>query len=210
MMVNVLDTRNGKAALANANQICGPGRKRDEATRRAILRTAYKTLAAEGYGGFTIEGVAAGSGAAKTTIYRWWPSKGALAIESFLPVYKREMPVPRSESAVRDLKAYMRRQAKLWSGRDGRILMELIAAGQSDPDMKEFYRDRIVIPRREVVGKMLRRGIEQGEFCADIDVEVAVDALYGPLCARILAGSGPCDAKWADRLCDTVLHGLMA
>lgn len=210
MMVSVRDTRNGKVALARANQVCGPGRKRDEATRKAILRTALKTLEAEGYGGFTIEGVAARSGAAKTTIYRWWASKGVLAIESFLPVYERETRVPRGKSAVQDLKAYLCRQAKLWSGSHGRILMELIAAGQSDPDMKKFYRDRMVIPRREVVGQMLRRGIDQGEFRANIDVGVAVDAFYSPLCACALASSKPCDAKWADRLCDTVLHGLMA
>jgi AcrR family transcriptional regulator len=210
MAVNLLQTMNGKAVLDKADQVCGPGRKRDEATRQAILRTAYKTLAAEGYGGFTIEGVAARSGAAKTTIYRWWPSKGMLAIESFLPVYDRETPIPHSKSAVRDLKAYMRLQAKLWDGSDGRILMELIAAGQSDPEMKKFSRDWMVIPRREVVRQMLQRGIDQGEFRADIDVEVAVDALYGPFYARVLAGSEPCDAKWADRLCDTVLHGLVA
>jgi AcrR family transcriptional regulator len=210
MTMNVLHTQNGRATLAEADQARGPGRKRDEATRQAILRTAYSILAAEGYGSFTIEGVAARSGAAKTTIYRWWPSKGVLAIESFLPVYERETLVPHSQSAVHDLKAHMRRQAKLWDGSDGRILMELIAASQCDPAMKKVYRDRVVIPRREAVGRMLRRGIEQGEFRADVDIEAAMDALYGPFYARILAGIGPCDAKWADRLCDTVLNGLMA
>lgn len=210
MAVNLVHTKIGKATLAEADQARGPGRKRNEATRQAILRTAYEILAAEGYGGFTIEGLAARSGAAKTTIYRWWPSKGALAIESFLSVYERETPIPHSKSTVQDLKAHMRLQAKLWDGSDGRILMELIAAGQSDPAMKKVYRDRIVIPRREAVGRMLRRGIEQGEFRIDVDIEAAMDALYGPFYARILADIGPCDAKWADRLCDTVLHGLMA
>lgn len=210
MAVNLVDTKIGKAIIAKADQSRGPGRRRNEATRQAILRTAYEILAAEGYGGLTIEGLAARSGAAKTTIYRWWPSKGVLAIESFLPVYERETPIPHSNSAVQNLKAHMRLQAKLWDGSDGRILMELIAAGQGDPAMKKVYRDRIVIPRREAVRRMLRRGVEQGEFRIDLDIEAAMDALYGPFYARILAGIGPCEAKWADRLCDTVLRGLMA
>jgi AcrR family transcriptional regulator len=210
MAANLVHTKIGKATFAEADQARGPGRKRNEAARQAILRTAYEILAAEGYGGFTIERLAARSGAAKTTIYRWWPSKGVLAIESFLPVYERGTPIPHSKSAVQDLKAHMRLQAKLWDGSDGRILMELIAAGESDPAMKKVHRDRILIPRREAVGRMLRRGIEQGEFRMDVDIETATDALYGPYYACILAGIGPCDAKWADRLCDTVLHGLMA
>jgi AcrR family transcriptional regulator len=97
------------AATATAAARRGPGRKRDEATRQAILRAAYETLEAEGYGGFTIEAVATRSGAAKTTIYRWWPSKGALAIDSFLDLYKREAPFPRTRSASEDLKAHRMR-----------------------------------------------------------------------------------------------------
>jgi AcrR family transcriptional regulator len=188
----------------------GPGRKRDEATRQAILRAAYETLEAEGYGAFTIEGVAARSGAAKTTIYRWWPSKGALAIESFLPVYEREAPVPRGHSAVEDLKAHLRLQAKVWGGPRGRILLALMAAGHTDPAMRELYRERVVKPRREAVRRMLERGIEQGELRPDLDVEAAMDALYSPFYPRVLGALGHCDAEWADRLCHTVLRGLLA
>jgi AcrR family transcriptional regulator len=201
--------KHGDSALAEAGASCGPGRKRDEATRQAILRAAYKTLAAEGYRCFTIEGVAARAGAAKTTIYRWWPSKGVLAIESFLPVYNKDTPFPHGASAIQDLKAHMRLQAKAVSGRDGAILMELVAAGQADPALRKLYHDRVVVPRRELGAKMLRRGIEQGEFRKDIDIETALDALYGPFYARILAGIGPCDEEWVDRLCDTVLRGLL-
>ncbi len=51
MAVNLVHTKIGKATLAEADQARGPGRKRNEATRQAILRTAYEILAAEGYGG---------------------------------------------------------------------------------------------------------------------------------------------------------------
>ena len=186
----------------------GPGRKRDEATRRAILRAAYETLEAEGYGGFTIEGVAARAGAAKTTIYRWWPSKGALAIDSFLDLYKREAPFPRTRSASEDLKANLRLMAKAWGGRYGRLIAGIIAAGQSDATTLELYRERLVEPRREEGRRLLQRGIDNGEFRPDIDIEAALDALYGAFYGRLLAWLGPIDPAWAERICDTVLRGL--
>jgi AcrR family transcriptional regulator len=201
--------KRGDSALPEAGASCGPGRKRDEATRKAILRAAYKMLAAEGYRCFTIEGVAERAGAAKTTIYRWWPTKGVLAIESFLPVYNKDTPFPHSSSAIQDLKTHMRLQAKALSARDGAILMDLVAAGQVDPALRKLYHDRVVVPRRELGAEMLRRGIEQGQYRADIDIEMALDALYGPFYSRFLAGMGPCDEEWVDRFCDTVLRGLL-
>jgi AcrR family transcriptional regulator len=197
------------AATATAAARRGPGRKRDEATRHAILRAAYETLEAEGYGGFTIEAVAARSGAAKTTIYRWWPSKGALAIESFLDLYQREAPFPQTRSASEDLKANLRLMAKIWGGRYGCIIAGIIAAGQSDAATIELYNERLVKPRREEGRRLLQRGIANGEFRPDIDIEAALDALYGAFYGRLLAWLEPLDPAWAERLCATVLRGLM-
>jgi AcrR family transcriptional regulator len=201
--------RRATAATTTAAARRGPGRKRDEARRRAILRAAYETLDAEGYGGFTIEAVAARAGAAKTTIYRWWPSKGALAIDSFFDLYQRESPYPQTRSATADLKAQLRLQAKAWSGRSGRIIAGILAAGQSDASTLENYRERLLKPRREEGRRVLQRGIDNGEFRPEIDIEAALDALYGPFYARLLARVGPLDAAWADRICETVLRGLM-
>ncbi len=197
------------AATATAAARRGPGRKRDEATRHAILRAAYETLEAEGYGGFTIEAVAARSGAAKTTIYRWWPSKGALAIDSFLDLYQREAPFPQTRSASEDLKANLRLMAKIWGGRYGCIIAGIIAAGQSDAATIELYNERLVKPRREEGRRLLQRGVANGEFRPDIDIEAALDALYGAFYGRLLAWLEPLDPAWAERLCDTVLRGLM-
>jgi AcrR family transcriptional regulator len=187
----------------------GPGRKRDEATRQAILRATYETLEAEGYGGFTIEAVAARAGAGKTTIYRWWPSKGALAVDSFLDLHKREAPFPRTRSASEDLKAQLRLQAKVWGGRYGRIIAGILAAGQSDATTLELYRERLVEPRREEGRRLLKRGIDNREFREDVDIEAALDVLYGPFYGRLLGWLGPLDPAWAERICDTVLRGLM-
>ena len=76
----MIDLAKKKRAAATTATPARIGRPRDEAARAAILRSANAILEEKGIGGFTIEAVAARAGVAKTTIYRWWPSKGALAM----------------------------------------------------------------------------------------------------------------------------------
>ena len=56
------------------------GRQPSPDTEEAILEATREILATAGVQGLTIEGVAARSGVAKTTIYRRWRSKHDLAL----------------------------------------------------------------------------------------------------------------------------------
>ena len=60
-----------------------PGR-RSESSHRAIVAATQELLVEVGYRELTIEGVAARAGVGKQTIYRWWPSRAALALEAYL------------------------------------------------------------------------------------------------------------------------------
>jgi AcrR family transcriptional regulator len=52
--------------------------------------------------------VAARAGVAKRTIYRWWPSKGALVVEAYLESVRRRHPDPDTGSVERDLADLLR------------------------------------------------------------------------------------------------------
>src|SRR3954470_9499171 len=107
----------------------GPGRPRSDSSRQAILRAAYELLAEGGMARFTIEGVATRSGSAKTTIYRWWGSRGLLATEALLGHMREAAPVESEsdEPALAELRRYMLALAELLSGTTGRVLAALIA-----------------------------------------------------------------------------------
>ena len=62
----------------------GRGRPRREGTDEEILSVAREMLSTRGYREVTIDGIAERAGVAKTTVYRRWPSKGAL-IEALIP-----------------------------------------------------------------------------------------------------------------------------
>jgi AcrR family transcriptional regulator len=174
-----------------------------------VLLAAYDLLAEGGLSRFTIEGVAARSGVARTTIYRWWPTKGALAMEGFLAAINADLARPQSDSVVADMQALMRSFARLLRGEVGRIIRCIIASGQSDPETIDAFVTGYVTPRRAEVRAILERGIASGELRADLDVEMVNYSLFGPAYLRMLLNEGV-DEAWMDRLSGFVLAGCLA
>jgi AcrR family transcriptional regulator len=185
-----------------------PGRPRSEAARLAVLTAAGKLLEESGLGAFTIEAVSELSGVAKTTIYRWWPSKGALAIESFLEVMAPRLAYPVKKSVAESIREQMHLLGRVFNGKAGLTMCGLIAEIQGDPKTLEVYLERYVAPRRAEAAKVLERGISTGELRPDLDIESAIDALYGPIYYRLLVKHGPLTKKWIDTFLDYVLTGI--
>src|SRR6266487_3976075 len=65
---------------------------RVERSRMVVLEAAVDELADAGYGGVTIESVAARAGVAKSTIYRHWPDKLALIADAFETFHEHMVP----------------------------------------------------------------------------------------------------------------------
>lgn len=187
-----------------------PGRPRSKTSRNAILKAAYQILREGGFAGFTVEGVAARAGAGKATIYRWWQSKGTLAIEAFLvAVAPRMDDVRQGPSAIGDLRRQVHIAAMLYRGRVGQLLRELIALGQEDSETSRALRSDFVEPRRQAALRLLQRAQASGEIAAGTDIEVLADALWGPIFHRLLVSRMPLDRGFIDKLLDLVLGGAV-
>jgi AcrR family transcriptional regulator len=188
-----------------------PGRPRSSASRAAILKAAYQILRERGFAGFTVEGVAARAGAGKATIYRWWQTKGTLAIEAFLVAIAPRMDsVPLTDSPIADLRRQIHVAAMLYRGRVGQLLRELIALGQEDSETSRALRTDFVEPRRQAALGALRRAQATGQIRSDTDIEVLADALWGPIFHRLLVTRMPLDRGFIDKLLDLVLAGASA
>jgi AcrR family transcriptional regulator len=190
----------------------GPGRPRSDASRQAILRAAYELLAEGGMRRFTIEGVAARSGSAKTTIYRWWSSRGLLATEALLCHMQQGAPLASEagEPVVAQLRRHMEALAELLCGTTGEVLAGLIAEAQCCSETGEAVMSKVVQHRRQAGAAALERGMASGELRPDLDIETTLDALFGPFYARLMLRRFPPEPGWVDRLADTVLQGISA
>jgi AcrR family transcriptional regulator len=186
------------------------GRKRSEASRRAILDATHELLQQYGFDGLSIEGVAARAGVGKTTIYRWWPTKGVLAVESFLDAATLSIAFRRTRSAKADIRQQMRALAALYRGPTGRFVREMIGSSQSDPEMRKAFVEGFLTPRRKAAHESFRRALAAGEFRPGLDPDTAIDALYAPIYYRLLVSGAPIDEAFLDRHIDLVLRGLTA
>jgi AcrR family transcriptional regulator len=176
-------------------------RRRNKAARTAILRAAAELLDRRGFRRVTIEGIAARAGVGKATIYRWWPSKAAVVMDAVLQAASPRIAFPDTGSAREDVRRQLALVIDFYiHTKTGRGIRALIAESQHDPSLAESLRDRFIASRRADATAVFARGIERGELRADLDVGVAIDALYGAIYYRLLVSHEPLDAGYADTL----------
>lgn len=184
-----------------------PGRPRRSATGHAILKATREILGHGGVHGLTVEGVAARSGVAKTTIYRRWRSKEDLALAALLEVIREEPPPARRLGRTETvLSAYLgglvkRLNSKLY----GRIIRGLISDLGVDLELARGFREQVLARRVGQLNVLLQRGIERGELRPDLDTELAVDLLLGPIYYRLLMSGEPLTMAFIDRLVRSVM-----
>jgi len=186
------------------------GRPRSEQAHRAILGATSRLMRAGPLRELTIEAIAKEAGVGRPTIYRWWESKCALVMDAFLAETAPRVPFPRTASAAEALERQLKRVIKLLRGRSGRIVAEMVGEGQADPHILAEFRDRffsrLLAPARAVV----ERGKESGEIDRNLDTDLALDLIYGPVYYRLLLGHGPLNDAFARALAARVIPSLKA
>jgi AcrR family transcriptional regulator len=185
-----------------------PGRPRSDEAHQRILEAAYELMNQTGFNDLTIEAIAARAEVGKPTIYRRWSSKAHLVMDAFLAAINPELTFPDSGSVKEDIRLQMQQLVKVLLSPPGQIIAMLIGGGQTDTELIEAFRDNWLMPRRKVASEVFDKGVERGELRSDVDVEVAIDALYSPLFYRLLLRHAPLTEDFVDELADVVMKGL--
>jgi AcrR family transcriptional regulator len=187
-----------------------PGR-RSERSRQAVLAAARELVTEVGYARVTIEAIAARAGVGKQTIYRWWPSKGAVIFDSFLALSEggEGIRLPDTGDLAADLRTVMRATvAEFADPAFEAPLRALTAQIVDDPALAALYRERLAGPVDEAKKERLRSGQRAGQLRADADLDLVLEVLYAPLQQRWLHRSGPLTAEYADALVDVTLRAF--
>ena len=202
-----MSAREGTAATPALRR----GRPRSEARRQAILQAAFELLGERGLAATSMDAVAERAGVSKATIYRWWESKELLALDALYAAWDTAAPVTRQTGTLRaEMLALVRPWVRLVAtGPSARILTALLAEAQNDPEFGRAYRAHFIEPRRDQARAVFSRAIARGEIAAGIDVEVAIDLLWGPLYHRLFHGHAPLNERFARRSVDTALAGIL-
>ncbi|MCP3781873.1 TetR/AcrR family transcriptional regulator [Micromonospora sp. A3M-1-15] len=188
-----------------------PGRPRSVRADEAIIEATLDLLA-EGstLEALSIEAIAARAGVGKATIYRRWSGKDALLMDA-LRRLKGVPPQPAGHSVRDDLVLLVGAVGHNVDPRAARIMPCLVPEVNRSPDHFQLYQN-IIEPRRKLMREVLRRGVDSGELRADLDIELAMALLTGPmLIQRVLRWHPELDERiLPERIVDSVFEGIRA
>lgn len=181
------------------------GRPRDPEAQGAILEATRQLLLEVGYPGLTIEAVARRAGVGKSTIYRWWDTKGALVLEATADHLAIGV-VPDTGETREDLLVATRQLIDTFTDRFASIVIfAVIAHLEDDPHMALTFRDTWVYPWRRSAAEAIDRGIARGDLPADADPDLYLDVLVGSVFQRTLVLAVPATDGLAEALVGMIL-----
>jgi AcrR family transcriptional regulator len=166
---------------------------RGAGARQRVLQAALEVLADDGLAGFTMEAVARRAGASKATLYRHWPTPGALMIDAMDATF-RPFPTPDTGRVDTDVAQLLNAFVALLEHTPfPRLLAAFIDAAERDPALAALHAD-LTRRRREPLLVVLARARDRGELPADIDPELVTDLLTSPFFYRRFIAHRPIPA----------------
>jgi AcrR family transcriptional regulator len=183
------------------------GRPRNAATRAAMLRAARDLLDEGGPGAVTMEAVAARAGVGKPTVYRSFPDRHAVTMAALMDGDPGVAP-HRGADALGALRRQLRAIAARFATNTGRHVTMLLASADSDSELSKAFRHHFVLARRAEGRVLLERARQEKTLRPDVNLDVALDLLYGPLFFRLLMGHAPLDERFMDQILKEALLGL--
>jgi AcrR family transcriptional regulator len=189
----------------NQSAESGHGRRRAR-SEKAILDAAKALIAERGVEGLTVEGVAARSGVAKTTIYRRWRDKDELALAILVDTTEKISAPPDLGDTREELLTFVKTAKRII--KPGGVVTGLVSDIATKPRLSRIYREQIVDRRLAEVKTVIDRGIARGDFRPDTDVRVAHELLVGPLFYRLLFSGAPLTASHAKQVVDAVMRAF--
>jgi AcrR family transcriptional regulator len=185
------------------------GRPRDARTDRAILKATRELMAEVGVYEFRTADLAARARVGKGAIYRRYGSKDELVTAAIASLVSEEIVVPDTGSTHSDLLVLMREAVEVYRGPGaGRLMPNLVGAMARKPQLAKAVREGFLTGRRAALSEVLRRGVARGDLRPDLDFELALDLLGGPLFYRLLITGGPIDEQLAAGVADLILRGF--
>jgi AcrR family transcriptional regulator len=191
------------------NEIRTRGRPRSTEARTAILDAALHLLQTGEPKALTMESIAAEARVSKATLYRWWKSPSAIALEGFLEAVSPQIAWPESPTLREALIGQATLLIRLLTETSyGCTVRRVLADGQTNDELREAFVEKFLLPRRAAAEEVMVRAQERGELRRDIEFRTVLDMIYGPVYLRLLTRYAPLDVPFIERLVDTALRGL--
>ncbi len=182
------------------------GPVRNEAAHQAILTAAAELLAERGYDALTIEGIATRAGVGKQTIYRWWPSKGAVVAEAMVAglLLPQRLTVPDTGDIRADLRTWLGSLAQvIGDEQSAGLVRSIVTAATQNPEIAQHLSGTLV-PTASLSERLLAAVGTAPNLRPGVPVTTLADMILGALVIAVL-GREPLDDRAIDDLVIAVL-----
>jgi AcrR family transcriptional regulator len=177
----------------------------------AIQLALLEELAAVGYGRLSIEAVARRAGVGKTAVYRRWPSKLDMVLEIVSAVAGGAMPLPDTGSLQSDLDIFLRFTARaLRHPLASQIIPDLLAEAARNEKIATTLQEALQANQHGIGVLLIGRAVKRGELSGDVDPDLAVDLIIGPLYWRLAIARTPLNDQQLQRMTFAAVAALEA
>jgi AcrR family transcriptional regulator len=145
-----------------------------------VLDAVAAIIAENEIGGLTIEAVAQRAGVARTTVYRRWPTRGALIADLLVSRASVEIPAPDTGTLEGDLTALTTASAAALRGPNLAILRAAVSSSAARDDVTAAF-GVYWAERTRIVATIIERAVQRGEAPAGTDPDLVLQAAAGPL-----------------------------
>ena len=166
------------------------GPTRSDASKAAILEATREEMAENGWRGFSVDGVARRASASKQTIYRWWPSIGAMCIDAALALVP-DAPDGGRDPEERITALIIPLEAAARTGQGHAVLRVALLAAADDQHAGEAWRAWMKRDIRQPLRMLLAELASKRVIRRDFDLDEVVEELLGPLWHRIAIMRAP-------------------
>jgi AcrR family transcriptional regulator len=182
---------------------------RSSRTRRTVLDATAQLLVEGGLGAATIDAIHDLSKVSKTTIYKHWPGRVCVAIDAFAELLDSELGVVDTGSFAGDLRAQLHRVGEFYASPAGATFQQLLAQSSLDPQAGAWMRDRLLTSRHLGVETLWARAVDRAEVRSDIEPDLALDLIFGPIMWRVLRGGTTLTHQGADQVAEVLSTGIL-
>jgi AcrR family transcriptional regulator len=183
------------------------GRPPAAGTDDRVLTAALEMLARDGYAGLTLNALGERAGVAKSTILRRWPSKAAVAAAAVERLALQTVDVPETGTLRGDLHALLTSAVDAFARGQGRFVPRLMRESGHHPEIADLMRT-VVHTRRLAYRRVVARAIARHELEPDVDQDLLIDLLIGPIWTRLLITHDPITDALVDEIADAVTRAF--
>jgi AcrR family transcriptional regulator len=188
-------------------------RRRGAALERAIHEAVLAELSEIGYAGLTIESVAARARTGKASIYRRWPTKQELVMDTFCASFGETLDLLDGALAgsvtTRDALVHIGQKMAKIVGEADEAMRAAACEMNRDPKFAAIFEEQVACPKRMVLLGVLQRGVARGEVRPEAATELFAEILPSMITARLIVQNRPIAEAFLVQVVDDVVMPLL-